>query len=195
MARVETLLSVLLGIGLSAACGFRIFVPFLLVGLAARTGHVTLGSSFAWMASTPGLIALGVATVLEVAAYYVPWLDHLLDVLATPAAVVAGVVMTASVITGLDPMMKWTLALIAGGGIAATVQALTVGGRKASLLTTGGLANPAVATAELGGSVFLSLLAIALPLVAFAVIAWALFFGVRILLRLLRPKAPQPPAA
>ena len=195
MARVETLLSVLLGIGLSAACGFRIFVPFLLVGIAARTGHLTLGSSFEWMASTPALIALGVATILEVAAYYVPWLDHLLDVLATPAAVVAGVVMTASVITGLDPMMKWTLALIAGGGIAATVQALTVGGRKASLLTTGGLANPVVATAELGGSVALTLLAIALPLVAFAVIAWALFFGVRFLLRLLGPRAPQPPPA
>ena len=195
MASVETLLSVLLGIGLSAACGFRIFVPFLLVGIAARTGHLTLGPSFEWMASTPALIALGVATVLEVAAYYVPWLDHVLDVLATPAAVVAGVVMTASVITGLDPMMKWTLALIAGGGIAATVQALTVGGRKASLLTTGGLANPAVATAELGGSVFLTLLAIALPLVAFAVIAWALFFGIRLLLRLLGPKAPQPPPA
>ncbi|HZN54861.1 MAG TPA: DUF4126 domain-containing protein [Candidatus Polarisedimenticolaceae bacterium] len=192
---METLLSVLLGIGLSAACGFRIFVPFLVVGLAARTGHLTLGPSFAWMASTPGLIALAVATVLEIAAYYVPWLDHALDLIATPAAVVAGVVMTASVITGLDPMMKWTLALIAGGGIAGTVQALTVGGRKVSLLTTGGLANPAVATAELGGSVLLALLAIALPLVAFAVVAWALFFGVRYLLRLLGPRAPQPPPA
>jgi hypothetical protein len=183
---MSTLLSVLLGVGLSAACGFRIFVPFLLVGIAARTGHVTVGASFAWMATTPALIALGVATVLEVGAYYIPWLDHLLDVLASPSAVVAGMVMTASVVTGLDPMMKWTLALIAGGGIAGTVQALTVGTRKVSLLTTGGLGNPLVSTAELAGSVLLTLLAIALPLVAFAVIAWALFFGVRHLLRLMR---------
>jgi hypothetical protein len=147
---------------------------------------VTLGATFAWMATTPALIALGVATVLEIAAYYIPWLDHLLDIVATPAAVIAGMVMTASVVTGLDPMMKWTLALIAGGGIAGTVQALTVGTRKVSLLTTGGLANPVVATVELLGSVLLTLLAIALPLLAFAVIAWALFFGIRHLLRLVR---------
>jgi len=183
---MNTLLSVLLGIGLSAACGFRIFVPFFLVGIAARTGHLTLGPSFEWMASTPALIAFGVATVVEVGAYYIPWLDHVLDLAATPSAVVAGMIMTASVVTGLDPMLKWTLALIAGGGIAGTVQALTVGTRKVSLVTTGGLANPAVATLELAGAVGLTVLAIALPLLAFAVIAWALFFGVRHLLRLLR---------
>jgi hypothetical protein len=186
VALVNALLSVLLGIGLSAACGFRIFVPFLLVGIAAKTGHLTLGETFAWLASTPALVALGVATIVEVGAYYVPWLDHLLDVVATPAAVVAGMIMTASVVTGLDPMLKWTLALIAGGGIAGTVQALTVGTRKVSLLTTGGFGNPVVATVELFGAVFLTVLAIALPLLAFAVIAWALFFGVRHLLRLLR---------
>jgi hypothetical protein len=183
---MDTLFSVLLGIGLAAACGFRVFVPFLIVGAAARTGHLTLGSSFAWMSGAPALIVLSVATLLEVGAYYVPWLDHALDVLATPAAVVAGMVMTASVVTGLDPMTKWTLALIAGGGIAGTVQALTVGTRKVSLLTTGGLGNPLVSTLELLGSIALTLLAITLPLLAFAVIAWALFFGVRLLLRLMR---------
>lgn len=183
---VNALLSVLLGAGLSAACGFRIFVPFLLVGIAARTGHVALGANFAWMASTPALIALGVATILEIGAYCIPWLDHVLDVVATPAAVVAGMIMTASVVTGIDPILKWTLALIAGGGIAGTVQALTVGTRKVSLLTTGGLGNPVVSTLELFGSVILTVLAIALPILAFAVIAWALFFGVRHLLRLLR---------
>ena len=191
---METLLSVVLGIGLSAACGFRIFVPFLLVGIAARTGHLALGDSFAWMASTPALIVLGVATVFEIAAYYVPWLDHALDVLASPSAVVAGVVMTASVVTGLDPMLKWTLALIAGGGIAATVQALTVGTRKVSLLTTGGLANPVVSTAELAGSVGLVILAIALPLLAFAVVVWGVFFAVRRMLRFLRGPRTGPTA-
>lgn len=183
---MTTLLSVLLGIGLSAACGFRIFVPFLLVAIAARTGHVMLGPAFAWMAATPALIAFGVATVAEIGAYYTPWLDNMLDILASPAAVVAGMVMTASVVTGLDPMFKWTLALIAGGGIAGTMQALTVGTRKVSLLTTGGLGNPIVSTVELAGSVALTLLAIVLPLLAFAVIAWALLLGVRHLLRLTR---------
>jgi len=191
---VETLLSVVLGIGLSAACGFRIFVPFLLTGVAARTGHLTLGDSFAWMSSTPALVVFGVATAIEVGAYYVPWLDHALDVLATPSAVVAGVVMTASVVTGLDPMLKWTLALIAGGGIAATVQAVTVGTRKVSLVTTGGLANPVVSTMELAGSAGLAILAIAIPLLAFAVVVWGLFFGVRRMLRFLRGPRPGPTA-
>ena len=190
---MDTVLSVILGIGLSAACGFRIFVPFLVVGFAARTGHLALGPSFAWMASTPALIALSVATVLEIGAYYVPWLDHALDLIATPAAVLAGAVMTASVVTGLDPMLRWSLALIAGGGIAGTVQALTVGARKVSLLTTGGLGNPVVATAELGGSVLLAVLAVALPLLAFALVAWALFFGVRFLLRRIAGLRGQPP--
>jgi len=183
---VSTLLSVLLGIGLSAACGFRIFVPFLVVGIAARTGHLALGPAFSWMSGTPALIALGAATILEIGAYYVPWLDHLLDVIATPSSVVAGMIMTASVATGLDPMMKWTLALIAGGGIAGTIQALTVGARKLSLVTTGGLANPLVSTFELIGAVALTVLAIAVPFLAFAVIAWMIFLGVAFLLRTLR---------
>src|SRR5262249_32349992 len=151
-----------------AACGFRIFLPFLLTGLAARMGYVTLGPSFAWMAGTPALVVLGVATVLEIAAYYVPWLDHALDGIATPAAIPAGIVMTASVTAGMDPALRWALALIAGGGISGTVQALTVGTRKASLLTTGGLANPIVATVELCGALFLTLLSIAVPLLALA---------------------------
>ena len=183
---MDTLLSIVLGIGLAAACGFRIFVPFLIVGIAARAGHVALGPSFGWLASVPALIALAVATTLEVGAYYVPWLDHVLDILATPASVIAGAVMAASVVTGLDPMMKWTLALIVGGGIAGTVQALTVGTRKASLATTGGLGNPIVSTLELGGATVLSLLAIAVPLVAAALVASAIFLGVRFLLRLIK---------
>ena len=190
---METVLSVVLGIGLSAACGFRIFVPFLVVGIAARTGHLTLGPSFAWLASTPALIALSVATVLEVGAYTIPWLDHALDVVATPAAVIAGAVMTASVVTGLDPMLRWTLALIAGGGIAGTVQALTVGARKVSLVTTGGLANPIVATAELGGSIVLAVVAVVLPLLAFAIVAWSLFFGVRFVLHRIAGLRSRPP--
>jgi hypothetical protein len=156
---------------------------FVDLGIAARTGHLTLGPSFTWLTSTPALVALALATVLEIGGYYIPWLDHLLDLIATPAAVVAGAVMTASVVTGLDPTTRWILALIAGGGIAATVQALTVGVRKLSLVTTGGIGNPVVATGELIGSIALSVVAIALPLLAFAMVAWALFFGVRFVLR------------
>ncbi|MCZ6726974.1 MAG: DUF4126 domain-containing protein, partial [Acidobacteria bacterium] len=103
---LQTLLSVSLGLGLSAACGFRIFVPFLVMNLAARAGYLSVSGSFEWLAGTPALIMFSVATLLEIAAYYVPWLDNLLDSVATPAAVVAGVVATASVVTGMDPLIK-----------------------------------------------------------------------------------------
>lgn len=161
---MAVLLEVSLGIGLSAASGFRVFVPFLLMSLAARAGMLHLGGHFAWIGSNAALITFAIATAVEILAYYVPWLDHLLDSLATPAAVVAGVLITASVITSADPLWRWTLAVIAGGGAAAAVQATTVGGRGASLLFTGGLGNPLVSTLELVGSLLLSVASIVLPL-------------------------------
>src|SRR5882762_9625453 len=123
---METVLSLLIGIGLSAACGFRVFVPLLVVSIAAHTGHLKLASGFAWMGSDAALIAFAVATALEIAAYYVPWLDNLLDTLATPAAVIAGTLVTASLATEMSPFLKWTLAVIAGGGVAGLVQGTTV---------------------------------------------------------------------
>ena len=115
---METLLSVLVGIGLSAACGFRIFVPPLVISIAALSGHLHLASGFEWMGTYPAMTAFGVACALEIAAYYVPWLDHMLDILATPTAVVAGTIVTASLVTDMSPMLRWTLAIIAGGGAA-----------------------------------------------------------------------------
>jgi len=162
----DILLSVGLGLGLSAACGFRIFVPFLAMSGAAHAGYLRLDGSFEWIGSTPALIVFGVATLLEIGAYYLPWLDNLLDSVASPAAVVAGVVATASVVTDMDPLLKWSLAVIAGGGLAGAVQAVTAGVRGASSLTTGGLANPLVSTVEAASSFGLSFLALVVPLVA-----------------------------
>ncbi|MFT4590241.1 MAG: hypothetical protein ACI9VS_003872 [Candidatus Binatia bacterium] len=166
MDGIETLLTVCLGIGLSAACGFRIFVPMLVLSIATRSGHVELATGFDWIGSTPALITFSVATVLEIGAYYIPWLDNLLDSIASPIAVVAGTVVTASVLTDVSPLMQWTMAIIAGGGAAAAVQATTVVTRGASSAGTGGLGNPVVATAELGGSLFMSVLSVFLPLLA-----------------------------
>jgi hypothetical protein len=171
---METALSVALGLGLAAACGFRVFVPLLVVGIAARTGHLTLGESFEWIGSTPALIVLAGATLAEIVAYYVPWLDNALDTIATPVAVVAGAVLAASVVSGMSPWLKWTLAAIAGGGLAATVQLSTAATRGASTLFTGGLGNAGVASAELVGALGLSLLSIAWPLVAIVAIGLVL---------------------
>lgn len=163
---METLFSIMIGLGLSAACGFRVFVPLLVTSIAANSGHLELAPSFQWLASPAAIGAFGLATILEIGAYYVPWLDNLLDTVATPAAVVAGTMVTASMATDMSPLLKWTLAAIAGGGIAGAVQATSVLARGLSLTTTGGLANPIVATAEMGGSIAASVLAIALPAVA-----------------------------
>jgi hypothetical protein len=113
-------LSIVLGIGLAAATGFRVFLPMLILSGAAYTGHLPLDNSFAWLATPSALTMLGVAAVAEILAYYVPGVDNLLDALATPAAFIAGTVVSAAVITDLPPMVKWTAAVIAGGGIAAS---------------------------------------------------------------------------
>src|SRR6266704_4188577 len=160
---METLLSICVGIGLSAACGFRVFVPLVVMSVAALTGHLTLAHGFEWVGSYPALIAFAVATCVEIAGYYVPWVDNFLDTIATPAAIIAGTLMTASLVTDLSPFLKWTLAIIAGGGAAGMVQATTVLTRGASTAGTAGLGNPLVATAELAGSLLTSIFALLAP--------------------------------
>ena len=173
---METLLSIGLGVGLSAACGFRVFVPLLIMGLAAQAGYLTLAPGLEWIGTSPALPAFAVAACLEIAAYFVPGVDNLLDTVATPAAIVAGTLVTAAAVSEMTPSLKWTLAVIAGGGAAATVQVATAFTRGASTVTTGGLGNPLVATMELGGAMTLSLLAIALPLIAGIVVVGGLWF-------------------
>jgi hypothetical protein len=163
---LETLTSVLLGIGLSAATGFRIFVPFLVVSIALLTGYLPLSPSFEWIGTYPALIAFSIATILEIAAYYIPWFDNLLDSIATPTAFVAGAILMVAVVSGLPPLVKWALAIIAGSGAAGIVQTGTIITRAASTTTTGGLANPVVSTVEAGSSLGLSLLAVFIPVVA-----------------------------
>jgi hypothetical protein len=171
----ETLLSVCLGLGLAAACGFRIFIPLLVMSVASFSGHLEISGQFAWIASLPAVITLAVATALEIGAYYIPWLDNLLDTVASPAAVVAGVLVSASVITGMDPYLKWTLAVIAGGGIAGAVQLVTTGTRGASTLTTAGFGNPFVSTVEAGGSLATAILSVVAPILTLVLVAVFLF--------------------
>ncbi len=180
----STLLSLGLGVGLSAACGFRIFVPFAVMSLAARAGFLHLSPSFEWLASTPALIGLSTAMLLEIVGYLVPWVDHELDTIATPAALVAGAVATASVLAEVSPMLRWTLAIIAGSGAAGAVQAGTVALRAGSTATTGGLANPVFSAAESTSSLVLSLLAIVLPVVALITfVCVAIWLGKRAITR------------
>lgn len=181
---METLLSILLGLGLAAACGFRIFVPLLVMSIASRSGvgYLELGEGFSWISTNTALITFAVATVLEIAGYYIPWVDNLLDAIATPTAIVAGMVVTASAVTDIDPVLRWTLAILGGGGTAATFQGITATARQISSFTTGGLGNPVISTIEAGSSAMLAVLAIVLPLVAMLAVAGLLYFGVKRLL-------------
>lgn len=163
---MEGLLGLLIGIGLSAACGFRVFVPLLGMSVAAMSGHLTLASGFEWIGSETAVVAFGIATLLEVGTYYIPWLDNALDAVATPAAVIAGTIATASMVGDMSPFLKWSLAAIMGGGTAGIMQSGTVLLRGASTAFSAGLANPVVATAELVGASAITALAIAIPLVA-----------------------------
>jgi Domain of unknown function (DUF4126) len=172
---MENLLSIFLGIGLSAACGFRVFIPVLIVSIASLSGHLTLSHGFQWIGTYPVLVVFATASLLEVAAYYIPWVDNLLDAMAGPAAVVAGTLVAASSFVHMDPLLKWTLAIIAGGGTAALFHGSTALLRSASTAVTGGIGNHAIATTELGMATGLSILAIALPFLSMFVICLLLF--------------------
>jgi hypothetical protein len=183
MSNTDLAMSVVLGVGLAAATGFRLFLPMLILSVAAYAGHVSLSESFAWLGTPAAMIMLGTAAIAEAAAFYVPGVDNLLDTLVTPGAVVAGTVVSAAVITDLPPMLKWTAAVIAGGGVAGITQATTAMVRAKSTVLTGGLGNPIIATAELGGALLISLLALAAPLAALAVVVLLIWFALRLFRR------------
>ncbi|HWX68458.1 MAG TPA: DUF4126 domain-containing protein [Steroidobacteraceae bacterium] len=191
----DLVLSIALGIGLAAAVGFRVFLPMLVMSVAAYTGHLPLSSGFAWLATPAALVMLSVAALLEILAYYIPGVDNLLDAIATPAALVAGTVVSAAVMTDLPPIVKWTTALIAGGGAAGLTQGLTSLLRAKSTLTTAGLGNHLIATGEIGAALLLSLLALAAPLLAIGLVALFCWFALRLVRRLLRGKRAAPPGS
>ncbi len=199
---MDELMAVCAGVGLAAACGFRVFVPLFVASLAANTGvdlpmipdqsfQDMLGSSHAWMGNDLITFSLGTATVFEVGAYYVPWLDNILDSIATPAAVVAGTFVSGAMMPELfgDGSFKWVAAMIAGGGTAGIVQGASVITRGASTATTGGLGNPAVSTAELGGSILTAGLAILVPVIAALLVLVLFFFALRAIIRFFRRKS------
>jgi hypothetical protein len=185
---MDTLLGIIIGIGLSAACGFRVFVPLLGLSIASLSGYLTLSPGFEWIGSWPALIAVASATLLEIGAYYIPWFDNAMDAVMTPAAIVAGSIVTASMAFDLSPFLKWSLAIIAGGGVAGLIQAGTAMLRGASSVATGGLGNFLIATAEAGGSILTTFLALIIPVVCLVLVG---LFSLWILFRFIRGRHKQ----
>ncbi|WP_269524465.1 DUF4126 domain-containing protein [Coraliomargarita parva] len=201
---MNELMAIMAGIGLAAACGFRVFVPLFIASLAANTGMEAdlLGMGFnvqeilgehSFLGSTPVTIALGVATALEVGSYYIPWLDNALDSIATPAAVLAGTFITGTMMPDFmgDGSFKWIVSTIAGGGTAGVVQGTSVIIRGTSTATTGGVGNPAVSTAELGGSILTAGLAILIPILAGLLVLILLYFTLRTIFRFFKRRAEK----
>ena len=174
----ETIFSILLGIGLAASVGFRIFVPLFALSIASYYNVIPLNENWQWVGSSGAMIALGIATVVEIGAYLVPWLDNLLDTIAVPLAAVAGTAVMLSTAVDLDPVVTWSLAIIAGGGTATAIKASTSTARLTSTATTGGIANPIVSTVESGTSIVMSILAFVAPVFAIIfviIILWLMF--------------------
>lgn len=176
---MEMVLHAAIGIGLSAAAGFRILVPFLFAGIAAKEGFLTLSPGMAWMANDTAILAMLVATALEVLVYFIPVIDNLIDTVEVPAAAIAGVILTASVTGEMDPFLRWSLALIAGSTISGSTAAFTGLSRLASTATAGPFGNIAVSMVELASSTVLTLLAILVPMVVVIVVAVLLYLILR----------------
>lgn len=168
---MNTLESIIIGLTLSAACGFRIFVPPLVISIAVIFGHLPITAGFEWVGTYPALWTFAIATVLEIVAYYVPVLDNLLDTLAAPTALAVGTFVAAALFPDSDPLLQWTMAVIAGGGTAGIVQAVTGITRLSSTALTIGLGNAVVATVESIGAFTLSVLALVAPVIAISLVA------------------------
>lgn len=163
---IETIISICLGIGLSASVGFRAFLPLFALSLASYFNVWQLNESWQWIGSTAALIALGVATIVEIFAYFIPYIDNLLDSITVPLAAVAGTAIMLSTVADLSPLITWSLAIIAGGGTAAAVAGTSSTSRLASTVSTGGLGNPVVSILETGTSIIMSIFSIFLPILA-----------------------------
>lgn len=183
----ETILSIFLGIGLAASVGFRVFLPLFALSLASYFGVWELNANWEWIGSLVAVMTLGIATLLEIFAYFIPWFDNLLDTLAVPLAAIAGTAVMVSTVANLDPVITWSLAIIAGGGTATAIKGAGATGRLASTTTTGGLANPVLATVETGTAAVVTVASIFAPVIAAVLVIVILVIIFRIYRRL-RPR-------
>ncbi|MGK7874093.1 MAG: DUF4126 domain-containing protein [Xenococcaceae cyanobacterium] len=192
---METLLALCIGVTLSAACGFRVFIPPLVMSVGSIYGDLPLTPGFEWVGTYPAMIAFGGATAVEIVAYYIPVVDNFLDTIEIPTALAVGTMLTAATLgSEIDPVLKWTIAAIAGGGAAGIVEGFTSVTRLASTSLTGGLGNPLVSTTEALSATVLSILALLVPVLAFIVVVVVLVFGMRKVLKFLKKRRGRSPS-
>lgn len=187
---IETILSIFLGVGLSASVGFRVFLPLFALSLAAYFNLWELNDSWLWIGSTTAVFTLGIATVVEIVAYYIPIVDNTLDTIAIPLATIAGTAVMVSTVADLSPVITWALAIIAGGGTAAAVKSSASATRLGSTVSTAGIGNPVVSTIETGTSIIMSIVSIFLPILAIILVLF-IFYMMYKLYKKIRPNSPK----
>jgi hypothetical protein len=185
---MEIIIAFCIGITLSAACGFRIFVPPLIMSVGAIYFDLPLSNQFAWVATYPAMIAFGIATFIEILAYYIPVVDNLLDTVEIPTALAVGTLLTAATLGDVNPILQWTIAIVAGGGAAGMTEGLTSVTRLTSTTVTGGMGNSFLSTTEALSSFVLSILALSVPILAGIVVIIVLSFAAKSIFKLIRKK-------
>jgi hypothetical protein len=183
----ETIISIFLGIGLAASVGFRVFLPLFVLSAASYFGMWDLNENWEWIGSLFTLITLGVATVVEVFAYFIPYLDNLLDSMALPLAALAGTAVMVATISDLDPVITWSLAIIAGGGTATAIKGASATGRIASTATTAGIGNPIISFIETTTALVVAVVSVIAPVIAI-ILVFMLLILIFYIYRKLRPK-------
>jgi hypothetical protein len=172
--------SLLAALGLSGAAGLNAWIPLLAVGLLSRSGQLELADGYHWLASTPGLIALGVLFVLDFVGDKVPAIDSLLHAAGTIVHPAAGAIVFAGP-TQAPTDVPSLLLFAAGAVIAGSLHATRATVRPASTTLTAGAGNPVLSLAEDVTSAGLSVVAVFVPilgaaglivLVAVAVLWW-----------------------
>ena len=173
------ILSMCIGLGLAAATGFRVFLPFFIVSLCSYLNWIPMQESWSWLGSLTALVLFGTAMVFEILAYYIPFIDNILDTIAVPLSAVAGTLLFSSQFSESNEVIKWGLGIIAGGGTAATISTGISGLRALSSTTTAGVGNPVVATVENAGATTMSALALILPIIAFTLVVIIIFLMIK----------------
>lgn len=172
---METILSICLGIGLAASVGFRVFLPLFSLSLAAYFNIWELNESWSWIGGTAAVITLGIATLVEIVAYYIPIVDNALDAIAIPLATIAGTAVMVSTVADLSPVITWAMAIIAGGGTAAAIKSSAGATRLGSTVSTAGIANPVVSTVETITAIIMSIVSIFLPILAIILVLFIFY--------------------
>ncbi len=191
METFDIIISIFLGVGLAAAVGFRVFLPLLILSLAGYYDVIPLNESWQWAGSFTAVIVMGIATLVEIFGYYIPWFDNLLDTIALPLATLAGTAVMVATVADLSPVVTWTLAIIAGGGTAAAIKGNTSVARLTSSATTGGIANPVLSTVETGTSILMAVVSIFLPIIAFVLVLFLFFVIFRFYKKLRKKRLPR----